>query len=301
MALEASVKEQMRLKLEEMRPAMEEVRAWIEAVTGRECEGTFDEWLRSGVVLCELVNKIRPGSVKKINKSSMPFMQMENVSSFVRAVKAFGVNESDCFDTVDLYNGQDIGKVVQTMYAFGSHIKSRGLYDGPQIGVKLASANPREFTEAQLVESAKKANSKINQGSAATMERTEVSKTGITFGNTILGAGATNEVSKTIAGSSVVMRRPEVCKPGITFGHDYAGGAGSVADIPKTTAAAPMARVESKKYGITFGHESAGGAGSTSSPSKLTTGSAGVMQRNEPSKPGITFGHDSTASSRQAE
>lgn len=33
------------------------------------CDLTLaDEWLRSGVVLCKLINKIAPGSIRKINK-----------------------------------------------------------------------------------------------------------------------------------------------------------------------------------------------------------------------------------------
>mmetsp|Transcript_26274 Transcript_26274/g.84992 ORF Transcript_26274/g.84992 Transcript_26274/m.84992 type:complete len:227 (+) Transcript_26274:97-777(+) len=222
MALEASVKETMRLKLLEMKPAMDEAVQWIEAVTGESMSGlTFDEWLRSGVVLCSLVNAIKAGSVKKVNgRSKMPFVQMENISSFLRAAKALGVKESDCFDTVDLYNGQDIGKVIQTIHALGSHVQTHGIYDGPRLGVKYASKNKREFTADQLAKEAGLATSKINMGSAGYMERSEVSKQGITFGNASVGAGATNEVSKTIAGSAGVMDRPEIKKPGITFGHD---------------------------------------------------------------------------------
>ena len=51
-------------------PTMEaEARAWIEAVIGEgPLEGTLQEALKSGAVLCNLINKIKPGTVKKINK-----------------------------------------------------------------------------------------------------------------------------------------------------------------------------------------------------------------------------------------
>lgn len=245
----------MARKLESMKPQMDEAVAWIEAVTGDKMEGTFDEWLRSGVVLCKLVNCIAPGSIKRVNKGSMPFMQMENISQFIRVAKNMGLN--DCFDTVDLYKGQDIGNVVTSIHAFGSVVQKIKSYKGPQLGVKLADANKREFTEEQLRE-ARSAQSKLTLGSSGHMERSTVTKQGITFGNDSVGTGS-NELTKTIIGSSNVMERSEVTKQGITFGND------------------------------------AGGSGSGQATSKLTAGSANVMQRQESSRPGITFGHDSTA------
>jgi len=170
-------------KLEEMATEVEEVRKWIEAVTELEMEGTFDEWLRSGVILCEVLNKIKPGVIRKINKGKMPFVQMENISNFLKVIKAMGVKESDCFDTVDLYRGADVAKVIQTIYAFGSHLQfAFPSYKGPQLGVKVARKNVRTFTETQLAASRNEP-SKMNQGSSTTMQRSEVSKQGITFGN----------------------------------------------------------------------------------------------------------------------
>lgn len=56
--------------------------SWIENVVGEKCpEAGLPQWLKSGVVLCEVVNKIQPGIVKKISKSALPFQQMENINS----------------------------------------------------------------------------------------------------------------------------------------------------------------------------------------------------------------------------
>lgn len=60
-----------------------EARAWIEAVLKITLEGTLQEALKSGVVLCALLNTLKPGSVKAPSKSSKPFMQMSNVSSYL--------------------------------------------------------------------------------------------------------------------------------------------------------------------------------------------------------------------------
>lgn len=227
----------------------------------------------------------------------MPFMQMENISQFIRVAKNMGLKPSDCFDTVDLYKGKDIGKVVMTIHAFGSAVQANvKIYKGPQFGVKLAQANKREFTEEQLRES-RAATSKISQGSAGHMERSGITKTGITFGHEAAGGAGSYEISKQITGSAAVMQRSEVAKTGITFGHEAAGGAGSNEITQQITgSAAVMQRSEVSKTGITFGHEAAGGAGSGSDVSKLNFASAAIMERSQVVKAGITFGHDASKS-----
>ena len=63
----------------------EEAKRWIEAVTGQAWGPTsFAERLKDGVLLCQLINTLQPGSVKKVNSMRMPFMQMENISSFLK-------------------------------------------------------------------------------------------------------------------------------------------------------------------------------------------------------------------------
>ena len=277
MALEASVKKQMAAKLEEMKPQMEAAEAWIEAVIGEPMEGTFDEWLRSGVVLCKLLNGVAPGSVKKIATSSMPFKQMENISLFIRGIKKLGVHDSDCFDTNDLYKGQDIGKVVQCVHSLGSVVQKRCKdYAGPQLGVKLADANKREFTEDQLKE-ARAATSKLSAGSSATMERSDVLKSGITMGNTYAGGAGSSEASKLASGSAATMERTGVVKAGITFGNDQSGDGSNEMSKMTIGSAGQMERSEVLKTGITFGNASAGAGAADAS--KATQGSSATMDR----------------------
>jgi hypothetical protein len=78
---------------------------WIEAVTGQtRGSQSFGDWLHDGQVLCALINTIQPGAVSKVETSSMPFKQMINISSFLRAARSLGVTETDCFETADLYD-----------------------------------------------------------------------------------------------------------------------------------------------------------------------------------------------------
>eukprot|EP00299_Pterocystis_sp_00344_P019646 c9719_g1_i1.p1 GENE.c9719_g1_i1~~c9719_g1_i1.p1 ORF type:complete len:1097 (-),score=353.71 c9719_g1_i1:69-3359(-) len=100
-------------------PALEEeVRSWICQMTGVSIPSgnhCLDQPLRDGVVLCNLINKIRPGSVKKVNQMKMPFMMMENISSYLSACRDYGVRETDLFQTVDLYEAQNMNLVIQNL------------------------------------------------------------------------------------------------------------------------------------------------------------------------------------------
>lgn len=101
-------------------PAQEEqVKQWIEAVIGEKFNAakSFEENLKDGIILCKLINKIRPGSVKKIQESTMPFKQMENIQAFQEGIKKYGVAENEVFQTVDLYEKKDINQVTLCLLA----------------------------------------------------------------------------------------------------------------------------------------------------------------------------------------
>ncbi|POM75564.1 IQ motif containing GTPase activating protein [Phytophthora palmivora] len=135
--------------------AEEEAQEWIEAVLGEKFLASFGDSLKDGVILCTLMNKIKPGLIPRIQTSTMPFKQMENVSAFVRACRSIGVAEFDLFETVDLFNQKNLGQVVQCIHALGRTIqKTMPEYDGPLLGVKESTVNLRQFSEAQLREAA---------------------------------------------------------------------------------------------------------------------------------------------------
>lgn len=46
---------------------------------------------------------------------TLPTIQMENVSNFLKACRSVGVAEYSLFETVDLYEGKDIGLVVRCL------------------------------------------------------------------------------------------------------------------------------------------------------------------------------------------
>jgi len=129
-----------------------EARSWIEAVLGDGLPSDdLHECLRDGVLLCNLLNNIRPGTVKKINKSKIPFMQMENINWYLQGVRTLGIlQEFEMFMTVDLYEAKNLGQVITHLHALGRSVQKLADYDGPILGVKMADKNPRKFSEEQL-------------------------------------------------------------------------------------------------------------------------------------------------------
>ncbi|KAL3656347.1 hypothetical protein V7S43_018838 [Phytophthora oleae] len=162
--------------------AEEEAQDWIEAVLGERFLASFGDSLKDGVMLCTLMNKIKPGLIPRIQTSSMPFKQMENVSTFVRACRSIGVAEFDLFETVDLYNQKNLGQVAQCIHALGRTIqKTMPEYNGPFLGVKESTVNLRQFSEAQLREAAA-AVPVLANASQSVMERRPLDhSTSITF------------------------------------------------------------------------------------------------------------------------
>lgn len=146
---------QIKKKLDSKRDAGQENEAldWIETILGEKLERDkgYENILQNGIVLCKLMNKIKPGSVKKINDAnSMPFKIMENISAFQNAIKAYGVPTTDVFQTVDLYEKKDISQVTQCLFALGRTCQVHPEFTGPILGPKLSEENKREFSEEQL-------------------------------------------------------------------------------------------------------------------------------------------------------
>ncbi|KAF0979445.1 hypothetical protein FDP41_001788 [Naegleria fowleri] len=137
-----------------------EVRSWIEAVTGEKfASKDFQESLKDGILLCKLINKIKPGAIPKINTSKLPFMQMENIGYFLKAAADMGLQKHDSFMTVDLYEGKNLPQVTQSLYIFGSVVQKLPGYKLPRCGLKLAEKREIEFTEEQL----RMANAEVGQ------------------------------------------------------------------------------------------------------------------------------------------
>ncbi|KAK3391864.1 hypothetical protein B0T20DRAFT_67685 [Sordaria brevicollis] len=115
-------KDLRKLRAEKYTPqAAGEAKSWIESVLGEKLpQPDLLDALKDGVSLCKLVNKVLPPPGVKFKQSAMPFVQMENISIFLRACKAPPLNllEHDVFLTVDLYERKDPAQVLQCIGAF---------------------------------------------------------------------------------------------------------------------------------------------------------------------------------------
>lgn len=146
---------------------------WIETILGAKFPANelYEDVLKDGTVLCRLMNKIVPGSIPKINESGGQFKLMENINNFQKALKDYGVNDIDVFQTVELFEKKNIGQVTDTLFALGRQVRtyqpvrrddqifilnSRSQtykhpeWKGPWLGPKPADECKRDFTEEQL-------------------------------------------------------------------------------------------------------------------------------------------------------
>jgi len=149
MALEYAV----RCKIASKRDPEEEreAQAWIETVLGEKFPSSYEDSLRDGVILCKLMNKLSPGAIPKINTSGAQFKMMENIQKFQKAAMAYGVNEIDVFQTVDLWEKKDISQVTTTLFALGRTTYKHPEWPGPWLGPKPSEENKREFSEDVLI------------------------------------------------------------------------------------------------------------------------------------------------------
>lgn len=125
---------------------------WIQVITNDPINvsgdmDNFYETLKDGTLLCKLVNCLKPGSIVKINNSTMAFKCMENISSFLKVVADMGVPAQETFQTVDLWERQNLNSVVTCLQSLGRKAHKFGQRS---IGPKEADKNVREFSNEQL-------------------------------------------------------------------------------------------------------------------------------------------------------
>lgn len=130
-------KDLRKMRLEKYTPAAaNEARTWIEDILGENLPSSdLLEGLKDGVALCRLANLALPPPGLRFKRSAMPFVQMENISLFLRACQSppLNLHQHDTFLTVDLYEQKDPAQVLQCIGAF-----SRAAH----------AANPQNFPTA---------------------------------------------------------------------------------------------------------------------------------------------------------
>ncbi|XP_015117267.1 muscle-specific protein 20 [Diachasma alloeum] len=150
MALERQVRAKTLAKRD---PQQEkEAQEWIESILGMKFPANepFEDVIHDGQLLCAVMNKLAPGSVPKVNTSGGQFKMMENINMFQKAMKAYGVPDTDVFQTVDLFEKKDIAQVVTTLFSLGRTTYLHPEWKGPYLGPKPSEECKRDFSEEQL-------------------------------------------------------------------------------------------------------------------------------------------------------
>ncbi|NXJ29626.1 LMO7 protein, partial [Dicrurus megarhynchus] len=108
----------------------------------------FRAALENGVLLCDLINKIKPGIVKKINRLPTPIAGLDNINVFLKACENIGLKEAQLFhpgDLQDLSNrvtvkpeetNRRLKNVLITLYWLGRKAQSDPNYNGPYLNLK---------------------------------------------------------------------------------------------------------------------------------------------------------------------
>ncbi|XP_043847436.1 calponin-3-like [Dromiciops gliroides] len=125
--------------------AEEDLRNWIEEVTGLSIGTNFQWGLKNGIILCELINKLQPNSVKIVNVSLLNWPQLENIRNFIKAIQAYGMKPRDIFEANDLFENKNMTRVRYTLVALAGLAKTKGFHRTIDSSVKYADKQARCF------------------------------------------------------------------------------------------------------------------------------------------------------------
>ncbi|KAF4075313.1 hypothetical protein AMELA_G00233020 [Ameiurus melas] len=129
--------------------AFSEARRWVEEVTKKRFgSSNFRSALENGVLLCDLINKLKPGIIKRVNRLSTPIAGLDNVNVFLKACEKLGLNDSQLFHPGDLQDvstrvtvrhqetSRRLKNVLITIYWLGRKAQADPSYSGPQLNFK---------------------------------------------------------------------------------------------------------------------------------------------------------------------
>ena len=132
-------------------------RLWISAVTGMHFPPEYNDLqalLRSGEVLCDLINKLRPGIVGSITRyaeaAAMPDSKRnakmrENVGQYVDACAELGLPQRELFITADLFDNKDFRAVLRNIEGLARYAQENVPgFHGPHVG-KKALVHKKKF------------------------------------------------------------------------------------------------------------------------------------------------------------
>lgn len=155
---------------------------WIEQVLETSSNGqSFYTFLKSGVILCKLANKIQPQIVPSVYEGALPYRQMENIGSYIRGCQQWGLRDEELFETADLFAERNLNSVVNHIHVLAHWLTKRPEgWNGPVIDdVRTA----KSLFSATLVESSW---DKISSAATSSAPLTDDQKELLTWANSKL-------------------------------------------------------------------------------------------------------------------
>jgi len=135
---------EMERKMQDKRDIQfeKELIKWIEEVIGEKLEFQDDiiESLRSGIVLCKVLNVLQPGTIK-INKKGIAMMEMENIQLYLKAVSKLGVPSAELFVCSDLYERKGVQQVQISVLSLARLSQTIPNFSGPKFKYKPPTVN----------------------------------------------------------------------------------------------------------------------------------------------------------------
>ncbi|XP_055086741.1 LIM domain only protein 7 isoform X2 [Periophthalmus magnuspinnatus] len=126
-----------------------EAQRWIEAVTKKKFGSSdFRSALENGVLLCDLINGIKPGIIRRVNRLPTPIAGLDNLNVFLRACGKLGLKEAQLFHPGDLQDlstrvtvkaeetSRRLKNVLITIYWLGRRAQCDPVYNGPYLNLK---------------------------------------------------------------------------------------------------------------------------------------------------------------------
>jgi len=129
-----------------------QLKAWIEDAIGEElATEDLGQSLHDSIVLCKLMNAIKPGSfsISCYERQPLPTMKMmENIRRFVEHCQSLGVAEQYLFKTIDLYEEMNMDLVVECLYQLKQLFQPK--VDRPKTTKKKNTDSSYSFQESAI-------------------------------------------------------------------------------------------------------------------------------------------------------
>jgi len=122
---------------------------WISQMIGEKIDGDLSEALKSGVILCKLLNKIKPNTIEKFNTKNVPLAERENIRAYLDGVKKVGLSQSDLFMVSDLYEKKDLTAVWAHINALRRSQDTKKEAGSPGAGRKQSEPEEEEDDEEE--------------------------------------------------------------------------------------------------------------------------------------------------------